>query len=551
MENNKLNLLTVGMLAVVLIMTSGIAAASTPNLTLTPPTPAPTPVVINMSDPIQAIADYFNGNITKEEAIGTVATLPALSMSATPISLAINIPTNVTFIVTSTGVPISGASVTLAGAASGNGVTDSSGSVVININATSTGTISATASKSGFTSAGTTIIETMVNGLPIPMPPMPAPTPALINITNLEISPQYGNYDLQTGKSKTIFVTVRNKENRSVTVMPVVVITPYSMYSIEKEWVAFSPANADIPAGGSQRFTINLTVPKNASTGSYNGQIAFTDEVMPTSYPEPYPNYVHYMSLSINVWTLPVVQIMTSYISDQLEAGKEYDYEIRLKNTGNEPVNISPVIGSDTSNYGPYYTPPAFTDDAITITAPQAIPANATGTVKVHVNVPADSAGSYNGWIELGIDDPSIMEGQGRVSLSFNVWKQPVEPFAKNFSLMEASPITIEITGSSYSSYPYPVPASGQIMTAKQPSFEVSLEGIAGTVVLNLTKTVVKGSVSVGGQPMPWGNDNAAYQEMNPQYIETYKANVSAGDWKLKVMPSNTQSFDYTITIGG
>jgi len=387
--------------------------------------------------------------------------------------------------------------------------------------------------------------------------PMPVPTPPMRdmeNITKIDISPGYGNSRLQPGESKSMKVAVRNKDNRAVAVRPRLVIPPYSEYMMETEWITITPESVEIPAGGSQRFTINISVPKNASTGYYNGQVVFTDEVIPVSYPEPVPNYIHYFSLSIDVWALPKIQITPSYINDQIEAGKEYDYEVNLKNTGDEAIAINPIIGSDVYYGGPYGTSTALTDDAITITAPQNVPANTTEVVRIHVSVPPEARGYYSGWIDLGIDDPAVRQGEGRVNLNINIWTAPTVPFVKNFSLREAASITIDVTGSSYQTYPYPVPypapVSVQGVMTREPSFEVSLEGVGGNVELNLTKKVIKGSVSIGSGSILPGNNEVTYQDMNSQYIETYKANVSAGNWSLKVLPRNTQTFDYTITVG-
>ncbi len=371
------------------------------------------------------------------------------------------------------------------------------------------------------------------------------------NFTKLEISPRYGNFRLQPGESKEMTITIRNREKKTVSVKPDVTIPPYGEYMIEKEWITVTPNSTDIGAEGSQKFTVKASIPKDASIGYYSAQIAFTDEVIPVPYPQPFPSYVHSFSLSIDVWTPPKIQIMPSYISDQLEAGKEYDYEIRLKNTGDRAIGISPKMSSDDSMryYGPFgQMTSALTDDAITITAPQSVPAGATEVVKVHVKVPSDAKGYYNGWIDLGIDDPSVREWEGRVNLNFNIWKQPIDPFVKSFSLKEAAPTTIEISSSFFGMYPW-----GQgTKTAKEPSFETSLEGVDGKAELKVVKTVIKGSVSMGSEIPPWEIESTGiYQEMGTQYIETYSADIPAGEWKLKVLPRNTDRFEYTITIGG
>ncbi|HEX7628178.1 MAG TPA: hypothetical protein VF354_04575 [Candidatus Methanoperedens sp.] len=71
-------------------------------------------------------------------------------------------------------------------------------------------------------------------------------------------------------------------------------------------------------------------MPGDASIGNSGVQIAFTDEIMPTPYPSPVPNYIHALQVSIDIWTKPAIQIMTPYLNDMLEAGNEYDYEIKL-----------------------------------------------------------------------------------------------------------------------------------------------------------------------------------------------------------------------------
>ncbi len=373
------------------------------------------------------------------------------------------------------------------------------------------------------------------------------------NITKIDISPQYGNFRLQPGESKEITVTVRNKEKNTVSVKPETVILPYGGYVVDAGWITVTPGSADIPAGGSQKFTIKAEIPKDASIGSSSLQIAFTNETIPMPYPQPFPNYIHTFQLSVDVWTPPKIQIMTPYINDQLEAGKEYDYEIKLKNTGDQAIGISPKLGSDDMYYsGPFgasgMAAPALTEDSITITSPTSIPAGATDAVKIHIKVPADAKGYYNGYIDLGIDDPSVRDYEGRVQLNFNIWTQPAEAFVKSFNLTEAAPITVEVSSNNY--YGYPI--AGQATNAKEPSFETSLEGPGGKAPLTVTKTVIKGNVNMGGNSPPWEMDSASiYQEMGIQYTVTYKTNGTPGEWKLSVLPKNTQGFDYSITIGG
>ncbi|MDD5617175.1 MAG: hypothetical protein PHH85_13350 [Candidatus Methanoperedens sp.] len=378
------------------------------------------------------------------------------------------------------------------------------------------------------------------------------------NFTKLEISPRYGNLQLQPGESKELTVTIKNKEKKPITVSPHVEVPPYGEYVMEKEWVTVTPASSEIPAGGSQNFVIKAAIPADASVGYYNAMVAFTDETIPTPYPQPFPNYVHTFSLSVNVWTPPKVQIQKPYIQDQLEAGKEYDYKIKLKNTGDKAIAINPKISQQDQMYGPYgAVESAFTDDALEITSPKEIASGASVEVNVHVKVPADAKGSYRGAIDLGIDDPSIARNEWAdlVRLELGVWKQPAEPFVKTFVTQEASPVTIEVSSNLFEGiYKYLAAGGAGTKNAKEPSFTVTLTGSENNAIpLNKTKTMIKGGVSLGGTGMfpPWESDSEGiYTEMGTQYVETYTADVPAGNLKLGIMPWNTQQFEYTITLG-
>lgn len=376
------------------------------------------------------------------------------------------------------------------------------------------------------------------------------------NFTKLEISPRYGNAQMQPGENKEMIVTIKNKETKSITVSPLVVVPPYGEYLMDKEWITVTPANIEIPAGASQKFSIKVVTPADASIGYYNANIAFTDEKMPTPYPEPFPNYVHSYSLSINLWAPPTIQISNPYINDQLEAGKEYDYNIKLKNTGDKPVAIDPKMSQQNQMYGGPYgmMASAFTDDAVTITSPKEIPAGASIEVNVHIKVPADAKGNYQGGIDLGIDDPSIRdEWADMVTLGFGVWKQPSESYVKTFNAKEAASMTIEVSSNLGVAYGY----YGSITNTKNkkdPSFAVTLTGSGDNAIpLTKVKTIIKGGVSLGGMNglPPWESESEGiYQEMGTQYIETYSVDVPAGDLKLGIMPQNTQQFEYTITMG-
>src|SRR5450759_4662589 len=144
---------------------------------------------------------------------------------------------------------------------------------------------------------------------------MPAPEQA-INFTKLEISPPYINFMLQPGETKEMTVTLKNKEKIAVSVKPNTVLAPYGGYNVDPDWIKVTPESAEIPAGGSQKFTIKVTVPVDASIGNSVVQIAFTNETMPSPYPNPFPNYIHVLQVSLDIWTTPKIQICLLYTSD-------------------------------------------------------------------------------------------------------------------------------------------------------------------------------------------------------------------------------------------
>jgi S-layer protein (TIGR01567 family) len=88
---------------------------------------------------------------------------PVLNISADQSSIPAGTPLSVLFTITSGGSPVSGADVSLSGAAIGRGITDMNGRVNINITSAYEGNITARAEKVGFTSA-TTIMHAY--GLP-------------------------------------------------------------------------------------------------------------------------------------------------------------------------------------------------------------------------------------------------------------------------------------------------------------------------------------------------------------------------------------------------
>ena len=376
-----------------------------------------------------------------------------------------------------------------------------------------------------------------------------------LDFARLQINPGYSNMQIKPGNSDEVTVTVTNKDNETITATPFVSVVPYSDILFEESWVTITPVNANIAPDAKQEFVIEVNIPQDADIGYYSTSIAFTEDVMPTPYPTPYPDYLNSMHFSVNVWTPPNIQIQTPYLHGRVESGESYDYEIKLENIADKDISIDPKIDDNNRmyDYGPYgMMSSAFEDDAITITAPSVVKAGETAIVNVHLEVPDDSKGNYNGAIDLNIDDPSIDEWDGRVQMNFDVWTQPTEPYTKSFTTGTDDTITIEISSNPFSEYAYAMWMDTNTQDQKEPSFAVTLEGDSGEVGMTLVKTTYSGSVSLGMSHFPpWEMDSTGiYQDLSSSYVEKYSATCAAGDWTLGILPNNADMFSYTIAFG-
>jgi|GEM_PF-1274577 len=193
---------------------------------------------------------------------------------------------------------------------------------------------------------------TSINGMPVPE--------QAINF-NLEISPPYINFMLQPGENKETTVTLKNKDKITVNVKPNTILASSGGYNVDSEWIKITPESAEIPAGGSQKFTIKVTVPLEASIGKSGVKIAFTDETMPTPYPSPSTNYIHALQVSLDILAKPNIQIMTKEIPNKGRQGPEISKEVSLQDTGGiitgivTSLNGTPVADANVYAQGPGY----------------------------------------------------------------------------------------------------------------------------------------------------------------------------------------------------
>lgn len=138
-------------------------------------------------------AGYAGGSV----AITSTDT-QSLSLATSPASVTAGIPTYVMFTVTSGSNVVSESTITLTGVATGNGITNQNGQVILQVNSTGTGTITASATKNGFSGTSTTLTALGQPALAVSASPS--------NITNGV--PTYVTFTVTSGGSAVSGATV-------------------------------------------------------------------------------------------------------------------------------------------------------------------------------------------------------------------------------------------------------------------------------------------------------------------------------------------------------
>jgi hypothetical protein len=383
----------------------------------------------------------------------------------------------------------------------------------------------------------------------------------------IRVDPAYKYLELKPGDSKNFTVTVENKDNKIIELKPKPVITPYTENFINESWISISPSEKALKPGEKQEFQVNVDIPKDADLGNYAVLLAFAEKVPEGDVAGSYPNFPGTMQLNVQVWVKPSVQILTPYVNDLVEAGKNYTYEIKLRNTGDKDIAISPEL-TESVVYSTGISQ-AFGDDAIRMEAPDKVKAGQTAIVKLALAVPATAKGSYSGNLDLNIDDPGIREYEGMISLSFRILPVPEKPYENTFEAGTDGPITLEIKANQYGYGLYTTGGNRNLT----PFFNVSLTDPSGNEVTPvLVNTKYSGSINIvddtysrpsyslpymssiaaGGVKM--GNvetkNQGIYQGGTTTFVKTYTAPGAVGKWKLSIYPENTESFDYTVTFG-
>ncbi|MDI9394923.1 MAG: hypothetical protein QM426_05685 [Euryarchaeota archaeon] len=357
-----------------------------------------------------------------------------------------------------------------------------------------------------------------------------------------EINPSYNDLYLQQGENASFTVSFKNNGKKALDIEPKVAAVPYNDRDFDESWISISPANVTVDRGAEQEFTIEVSIPEDVVGGYYDTYITFTDDVY--SEGDPYPQYVNAMYLSISVPIYPKLELQTSFIDDTIEAGKEYEYTVKIKNVASKNITIDPEV----NRYSYPFDEFGLDDDEIEITAPSTLEPGQIADMVIRVPVPDNARGTYNGYIEMSING-NENEGYGpRLELYLNVLQQPTVPYVKTFSTRSADPIRIEV--SAYGS------GSNAWLRSPQkdevPSFELNVKYNSSPVNMILVKTKQSSNVNIERDYFSSFSieEGGIYQNCGSYYTETYTVPGAIGDWELEILPKNIGSFDYSIIIG-
>lgn len=360
------------------------------------------------------------------------------------------------------------------------------------------------------------------------------------NVTVHTINPTSLSMYLVAGNSEKFTVSFKNEGNETLVITPKVVSTSNSGNDIIESWIAVSPTNATVEPGALQEFTVEVNVPRNAESANYQAAIAFTDDLLPNS-----TEYVNSMKLDLFVQASPKIELQTSYISDSVKAGQEYEYKMKIKNVADKDITIDPKVNRYT--YDNSLDTFALSDDAIVISAPSVIKAGEIASMIIKVPVPENTTGSYNGYIDMNVDGKANDGSNPQVGLYFRVMQQPTVPYVKTFKTTSTAPITIEVSTDTYD------PAMGLRISPKNedPSFKLKLKYNSHFISISPAKITQSSNVNTGEYYFPaWALDNSTiYQNTSSHYVETYTVSGAIGMWELQIMPKDTESFGYSITL--
>ncbi|OEU42499.1 hypothetical protein BGV40_09225 [Methanosarcina sp. Ant1] len=219
----------------------------------------------------------------------------------------------------------------------------------------------------------------------------------------IKVDPAYKYLQMKPGDSENFTVTVENNDNKTIELKPRTLITPYTENFVNESWISINPSEKALKPGEKEEFEVKVSIPKDANVGSYAVLIAFTEKVPEGDVAGYYQSFPGTMQLNVQVWIPPTVQILTPYVNDLVEAGKSYTYEVKLKNTGNQDIAISPEL---TEGGGIIY----YGSAASSTVSPPTVPSSTVSSPAVSSPTVSDSTVSSPTVSDSTVSSPTVSD---------------------------------------------------------------------------------------------------------------------------------------------
>lgn len=363
------------------------------------------------------------------------------------------------------------------------------------------------------------------------------------NYTRLYVKDEYRHFKLRPGGNSSFTVTVENGEDNPVTLSPHVVVPKVRDRPVKKDWVSIETTNTTIEPNEEHSFTVTVTIPDDAELGDYRGWIAFTDETI--SYPGRPPRPLHAASVNVDIWAEPTVKIVgRRHVYSQIKAGSADTHEIVIRNTGDDPVPLSPELTTEERHHPPGRER-SLQRAWFEIDAPNEIAPGQNETVRVTISPPSEAErGRYRAELDLGLKDPVRPERDShwqQIRLGVQVWKQPEEPFETTFDVSKnVTDITLKLSADSPRR-----PGDGDVSNPGR--FDVKFVAPNGTVI-NATRARVTntGHVDLSGDERA-AQDGAYAVHRGDKTVRYHLGDPQSGTWTVRIMPENTVRFQYEI----
>jgi hypothetical protein len=366
------------------------------------------------------------------------------------------------------------------------------------------------------------------------------------NYTRLYIEDQHKHLELQPGETDSVTITVENGDDEAVDLSPHAVVSPRGQPPIEKRWLTIETDNTTLAAGETSEFNVTISVPDDAEIRRYGGTIALTDErIQLPRRPGP-PRPVHGVSLNVEVWQEPTVHVNADrHLFSQVQAGESFSTNITIENTGEQAVPLNPQMNTDDRRRHSRPGERERLDRSwVSIDSPSEIDAGETETVEVTVAPPAGAErGNYNAEVDLGLTDPARNEDRSywqEISLRFQVWTQPDNPFETGFEVTEdVNNATLELSTDGHTRNNGDGAAD----------FDVTFVSPDGSeIVAERVQVVDTGHVSLGDERRIRKSDGTYATRSDQQTFRYRVTDPEAGMWSVRIMPENTMDFEYEIT---